>query len=162
MATPTPRQGEKSNAMLGADFMDYGGLIRIACLSFAEQPVPELRILLLQKSSEASLQRGRCQFIAILQPPAKQLVEFPSAATATPAQTLEFGIHRQIIFFDAYQVRRSTMSFLISAIALAGFRPFGQVRVQFMIVWQRYKRNGSSSSSRRSPVSSSRLSTIQR
>jgi hypothetical protein len=33
--------------------------------------------------------------------------------------------------------RRSTISFLISAIALAGFRFFGQVRVQFMIVWQR-------------------------
>jgi hypothetical protein len=33
--------------------------------------------------------------------------------------------------------RRSTISFLISAMALAGFRPFGQVRVQFMMVWQR-------------------------
>ncbi|APX70064.1 hypothetical protein BKD03_12340 [Brucella sp. 09RB8471] len=33
--------------------------------------------------------------------------------------------------------RRSTIIFLISAIALAGFRPFGQVWAQFMIVWQR-------------------------
>ena len=33
--------------------------------------------------------------------------------------------------------RRSTIIFLISPIALAGLRPFGQVRVQFMIVWQR-------------------------
>ena len=33
--------------------------------------------------------------------------------------------------------RRSIISFLISAIALAGFRPLGQVLVQFMIVWQR-------------------------
>ena len=33
--------------------------------------------------------------------------------------------------------RRSTKSFLISAIALAGFRFFGQVLVQFRIVWQR-------------------------
>jgi hypothetical protein len=57
---------------------------------------------------------------------------------------------------------RSTIIFLVSAIALAGFRPFGQVWVQFMIVWQRYRRNGSSSSSRRSPVASSRLSTNQR
>ena len=32
---------------------------------------------------------------------------------------------------------RSTSSCLISPIALAGFRPFGQVCVQFMIVWQR-------------------------
>jgi uncharacterized membrane protein YobD (UPF0266 family) len=40
---------------------------------------------------------------------------------------------------DAYdpQSCRSTIIFLISAIALAGFRPLGQVLVQFMIVWQR-------------------------
>ena len=35
------------------------------------------------------------------------------------------------------QTRRSTIIFLISAIALAGFRPLGQVCAQFMIVWQR-------------------------
>ncbi len=35
------------------------------------------------------------------------------------------------------QTRRSTIIFLISAIALAGFRPFGQAWEQFMIVWQR-------------------------
>jgi hypothetical protein len=33
--------------------------------------------------------------------------------------------------------RRRTISFLISAMAMAGFKFFGQVRVQFMIVWQR-------------------------
>ena len=33
--------------------------------------------------------------------------------------------------------RRNTISFLISAMAFAGLRFFGQVRVQFMIVWQR-------------------------
>lgn len=36
-----------------------------------------------------------------------------------------------------YAERRCTISFLISAIALAGLRPLGQVRAQFMIVWQR-------------------------
>ena len=59
-------------------------------------------------------------------------------------------------------VRRSTISFLISAIAFAGFRCFGQVWVQFRMVWQRYSLNGSSRSSRRAPVSSSRLSMIHR
>jgi hypothetical protein len=34
-------------------------------------------------------------------------------------------------------IRLSTSIFLISAMALAGFRPFGQVWAQFMIVWQR-------------------------
>src|SRR5690606_37118293 len=58
--------------------------------------------------------------------------------------------------------RRAIISFLISAIASAGFKPFGQVRAQFMIVWQRYSLNGSSRSSRRAPVSSSRESMIQR
>ena len=57
---------------------------------------------------------------------------------------------------------RSTKSFLISPIALAGLRFFGQVLAQFMMVWQRYSLNGSSRSSRRAPVSSSRESAIQR
>lgn len=35
------------------------------------------------------------------------------------------------------QTRRSTIIFLISAIAFAGLRPFGQVFEQFMMVWQR-------------------------
>ena len=37
----------------------------------------------------------------------------------------------------SFQPRRSTSIFLVSAIALAGFRPLGQVRAQFMMVWQR-------------------------
>ena len=60
------------------------------------------------------------------------------------------------------QTTRSTIIFLISAIALAGFSPFGQVLAQFMMVWQRYSLNGSSRPSNRSPVASSRLSMIQR
>ena len=56
----------------------------------------------------------------------------------------------------------SASIFFVSAIARAGLRPLGQVWVQFMMVWQRYRRNGSSRSSRRSPVASSLLSTSQR
>jgi hypothetical protein len=37
----------------------------------------------------------------------------------------------------AHQTWRATIIFLISAMALAGFRPFGQTLAQFMIVWQR-------------------------
>ena len=37
----------------------------------------------------------------------------------------------------ARQTARTTIIFLISAIAFAGFRPFGQAFAQFMIVWQR-------------------------
>ena len=35
------------------------------------------------------------------------------------------------------QTWRAAIICLISPIACAGFRPFGQVRAQFMIVWQR-------------------------
>ena len=63
---------------------------------------------------------------------------------------------------DAAQTCRSTISLLMSAIALAGLRPLGQALAQFMMVWQRYRRNGSSRSSSRAPVASSRLSLIQR
>ena len=36
-----------------------------------------------------------------------------------------------------YAAWRSTIIFLISAMALAGFSPFGQTLAQFMMVWQR-------------------------
>ncbi len=39
------------------------------------------------------------------------------------------------IGFD--QTVRSTIIFLMFAMAAAGFRPFGHVLAQFMIVWQR-------------------------
>lgn len=47
---------------------------------------------------------------------------------------------------------------------LVGVQPLraGAVRVQLRMVWHRYSRNGSSRSSSRSPVASSRLSTNQR
>jgi hypothetical protein len=35
------------------------------------------------------------------------------------------------------QTTRSTIIFLISAMACAGFSPLGQVLAQFMMVWQR-------------------------
>ena len=38
---------------------------------------------------------------------------------------------------DHDYTRRSTIIFLISAIALAGDKPFGQALAQFMMVWQR-------------------------
>ena len=60
------------------------------------------------------------------------------------------------------QLSRSTIIFLISAMALPGFNPFGQVRVQLRMVWHRYSRNGSSRLSSRSSFASSRLSVSQR
>lgn len=99
------------------------------------------------ESLAIELGRKRKGLIEIAQ---KQHVELTHSAPAPPAQLAQ--IHR----------RRSTSMRLIDAIALAGFRSFGQAFVQFMIVWQRYSRNGSSRKSRRSPVASSRVSTSQR
>jgi len=68
------------------------------------------------------------------------------------------GVRQQ----TALQPCRSTISCLIAPIAFAGLSPFGQESVQFMIVWQRYNLKGSSNSSSRWPVASSRESAIQR
>ena len=50
---------------------------------------------------------------------------------------LKFGMRNGDCECLAPQTFRSTISFLISAIAFAGFRCFGQVWAQFMMVWQR-------------------------
>jgi ADP-heptose:LPS heptosyltransferase len=54
------------------------------------------------------------------------------------------------------------MLFLISAIAKAGFRPFGHVREQLRMVWHRYKLMLLFSASWRSALFSSRESAIHR
>jgi len=84
-------------------------------------------------------------------------VELPHAPPRAPPEPCEVGAHPKHLYR-----RRSAIIFLISAIALPGFKSFGQACVQLRIVWQRYNRNASSRSSSRSPVISSRLSTIQR
>ena len=60
------------------------------------------------------------------------------------------------------QTARRTISSLILPIALVGFSPFGQTSTQFMMVWQRNSRYGSSRLSRRPAVSWSRLSAMKR
>ena len=47
---------------------------------------------------------------------------------------------------------RLTINSLILPMALVGFRLLGQTSTQFMMVWQRNKRYGSSKLSKRSPV----------
>src|SRR6185437_9289553 len=57
----------------------------------------------------------------------------PSFARRAPRKRQERGALRA----PAVHTRRSTIIFLMRMIALAGFRPLGQVWEQFMIVWQR-------------------------
>src|SRR5574343_1305881 len=61
-----------------------------------------------------------------------------------------------------HQTARRTISSLILPIAFVGFRPFGQTSTQFMMVWQRNRRYGSSRLSRRSLVAGSRVSAMKR
>ena len=61
----------------------------------------------------------------------------PDSRGTSPAMTKRGGEKNRARGARAPPQRRATISFLISAMALAGFRLFGQVRVQFMMVWQR-------------------------
>ena len=67
---------------------------------------------------------------AALEPAREQHVEFLHAAPASPAKPRLGGVAHG-------QPSPSRMRRLMSAIARAGFRSFGQASVQFMIVWQR-------------------------
>ena len=100
-------------------------------------------------------------------------VVLEQAAAAAPAQLAQRGRVRRIercvrssrcgsVDAAVHQTARRTISSLILPIALVGFRPFGQTSTQFMIVWQRNRRYGSSRLSRRSLVAWSRLSAMKR
>ena len=58
-------------------------------------------------------------------------------APAEPAGMIGIGRRSGRKLRNVAQAARSAISFLVSAIALAGFKPFGQTFAQFMIVWQR-------------------------
>jgi hypothetical protein len=109
----------------------------------------QLGVWQVQQRCERLLFGGRGGRIAYPELSFEQDVELAHSPPAPPAK-----------HGGGAQCLRSAIFFLISAIAFAGLRSFGQASVQFMIVWQRYRRNGSSSSSSRSPVASSRVSTI--
>src|SRR5919106_5326410 len=77
-------------------------------------------------------------------------VQLQQAAPTVPVQTM------------VHQTARLTMISLILPIARVGLRPFGHTSTQFMIVWQRKRRYGSSRLSSRSEVAWSRVSAMKR
>src|SRR5574343_259295 len=88
-------------------------------------------------------------------------------ATAAPFQAADVGgrqggsVHGwpcESLTPGRRQTARRTISSLILPMAFVGFRPFGQTSTQFMMVWQRNRRYGSSRLSRRSLVAWSRVS----
>src|SRR5690242_7182942 len=98
----------------------------------------------------------------------EQEVVLEQAATAAPAELAERvrieRARRAAGFGDrgVHQTARLTISSLILPMARVGLSCFGQTSTQFMIVWQRKSRYGSSRLSRRSLVASSRLSAMKR
>ena len=111
---------------------DHMAQTRIFTAHTTRQQVDYVRILpgkQLLESPAISFRRQRKGLIEVTQ---KENVKLAHPAPAPPAQLPR--IHR----------RRSTSMRLIEAIALAGLRSFGHAFVQFIIVWQRYSRNGSS------------------
>lgn len=150
-----------------ANFADnfYHPLIRR--LYGVAQPVHEQVVVHFQKSIKQYLLFAIQQVKPALQKSCKHKVKFPRSPPAPPYPSLFFRMNHCPVSRIRYSIGAgdhflSCMVFLICAIALAGFRPFGQVFVQFIIVWQRYSLKASSNSSSRSPVASSRLSAIQR
>jgi hypothetical protein len=111
----------------GDELRELGGL-GFSRDGMAEEIRGELRIRQLEKGGECTLLRVGCGTVAGTQESLEQYVELFQPAAAAPADTT---------FRRGVQYWRSTSIFLISAIALAGFRSFGHTSVQFMIVWQR-------------------------
>src|SRR5438132_10252250 len=103
-----------------------------------QQPFQRRRIVLAQ---------SRARF---LPEPFEHNVQLEQPPPALPLQPLD----RAVIHYTA----RLTSSSLIFPIASVGLRPFGQTSTQFMVVWQRQRRYGSSRWSRRSLVAWWRLS----
>src|SRR5688572_29410762 len=86
--------------------------------------------------------------------PLQDNVELEQAAAALPVQ----AVARHAI----HQTARLTMMSLILVIARVGLSPLGQRSTQFMMVWQRKRRYGSSRLSSRSAVAWSRESAMKR
>src|SRR5688572_15804336 len=81
-------------------------------------------------------------------------IELEQAPAAFPVQAPALD--------SVHHTARLTMISLILPIARVGLSPFGQTSTQFMIVWQRNRRYGSSRLSSRSAVSWSRVSAMKR
>ncbi len=103
---------------------------RILRARAADEPVGNLRIGLVEQQTECVSAVDVCGGEAQVEPTHEQQVQLLHAAPAAPPQT---ALH--LVRHD-YDPRFSSRR-LMSAIARAGLRSFGQASMQFMIVWQR-------------------------
>src|SRR2546422_9584468 len=86
--------------------------------------------------------------------PLENQIELEEAPAALPLQP--------VCVDRIHHTARLTSSSLILLMARVGLRFFGHASTQFMMVWQRNRRYGSSRLSRRSEVTWSRLSAMNR
>ena len=97
--------------MAGADFIDDGRFLAVFRLAVAEDPVPQVGILVIEQAGERRARGGRRHRMAFVQPPAKHLVEFARAAPTTPAQAREFGAHaNQAIASRIHMAQRARLA----------------------------------------------------
>src|SRR5512145_1635783 len=116
-------------------------VVRIAA---SDDNVPQVVVRQLEQRRERLIVR------VALQVALEHEVELQQAAPAFPVQPM------------VHQTARLTMISLILLMARVGLRPFGHTSTQFMIVWQRNSRYGSSRLSKRSAVVWSRVSAMKR
>src|SRR5438270_5989942 len=114
--------------------------------------VPQVVVGQLQKFHQ--LGAVRRVFVKAREIAAEHDVELEQPPAASPLEL--FTLH------TVHQTARFTSSSLMRLIALVGFKFFGQTSAQFMMVWQRKSRYGSSRLSRRSLVAWSRVSAMKR
>ena len=101
-----------------------------------EKIAVELRVRQIQKRRE-SIDFATIQLAGRpVEKPYENRIELTHSAPTPPAQSRkrDWISMSQLQSSGGHQKRRSTISFLISAIALPGFKLFGQACVQFRIV----------------------------
>jgi len=91
VATASPRDGRKSNAMVGADFIDDGGEALFVRLALTRHPAPEFGIRCVEQRVECCARSHVCDRKALAQPPVQQSIELARAASAAPAQPADVG-----------------------------------------------------------------------
>jgi len=104
----------------------------------AHKITEEIRILQFDYSCKCLTIDGRRLRVLTLQKAQQQDVELLHSAPAAPAEASPFPLVVGRRFRRrCAQCCRSAIMRLISPMARAGFRSFGQASAQFMIVWQR-------------------------
>jgi hypothetical protein len=124
--------------------------------SAPHQQIQQIVIAQLQQGIERvqlifiQLLKLRCQKLR------QQQIVFKETAPRLPADALQAAIimraHNLTHPFTKNYMPRLTIISLILPMARDGFSPFGHTSTQFMMVWQRNKRYGSSRLSKRSLV----------